>query len=355
MKIIGVMLARMDASGATLKDVAQAAGVSIMTVSRTLRNAPRVSERTRTRVMEAAQRLGYRPDPHLHRMMQMVRARKHVRTRAVMAVLREHIPKDELLSSVYQYVPLEDIRSRAQGYGYEVEEFWLGKAGMTPERVQSILRARGIEGVLVSPQSAELPCSRIDYAPFASVTFGNAMSTPALHMCAGNMNLGIQRTAALLERRGYGRIGLAVTEWIDHRSQNGYTAGLQHFQRSVPHARRVPALLLPHNNVALGFEQFSVWLKRHRPDVLISFDRHVPGWLKRLGLRVPEDMGFVVHDWTAKMPGYAGIYQRRDQLAAAAVDLVVTQLSQNERGVPQVPRLLMIPPQWVEGSSVRSA
>jgi LacI family transcriptional regulator len=72
-----------------------------------------------------------------------------------------------------------------------------------------------------------------------------------------------------------------------------------------------------------------------------------------MGLRIPEDVGFVVHDWTTRMSGFAGIYQRRDHLAAAAVDLVITQLSQNERGVPVVPRQLMIPPEWVEGPSVR--
>jgi LacI family transcriptional regulator len=54
------------------------------------------------------------------------------------------------------------------------------------------------------------------------------------------------------------------------------------------------------------------------------------------------------------MPGLAGIYQQRDHLAAAAVDLVVTQLSQNERGVPAVPRQIMIPPRWIEGPSVRT-
>jgi LacI family transcriptional regulator len=54
------------------------------------------------------------------------------------------------------------------------------------------------------------------------------------------------------------------------------------------------------------------------------------------------------------MEGFAGIYQQRDHLAAAAVDLVVTQLSQHERGVPAVPRQIMIPPKWIEGPSVKS-
>ena len=52
------------------------------------------------------------------------------------------------------------------------------------------------------------------------------------------------------------------------------------------------------------------------------------------------------------MKGYAGIHQRRDHVAAAAVDLVATQLAQHERGVPEVPRQIPIPPEWIEGSSI---
>lgn len=46
----------------TLRDVAEAAGVSEMTVSRVLRNRGDVSDRTRTRVFEAARTLGYVPN-----------------------------------------------------------------------------------------------------------------------------------------------------------------------------------------------------------------------------------------------------------------------------------------------------
>ena len=176
-------------SSATLKDVAQAAGVSLMTVSRVLRGAPKVSAETRARVQAEAKRLNYQPDPHFARLMQVVRGKKQTRVRAVIAVIREHVPQDGLLSASYQYVPIEPIRSRAHGHGYAVEEFHLGKDGLTPKRLQKILHARGIEGVIVSPQSMELPCAKLDYSPFAAVTFGNAMQHPALHMCAGNMTL----------------------------------------------------------------------------------------------------------------------------------------------------------------------
>ncbi|SES27939.1 transcriptional regulator, LacI family [Tranquillimonas rosea] len=46
----------------TLRDVSEASGVSEMTVSRVLRNRGDVSETTRTKVLEAAKRLGYVPN-----------------------------------------------------------------------------------------------------------------------------------------------------------------------------------------------------------------------------------------------------------------------------------------------------
>lgn len=324
-----------------------------MTVSRVMRGAPKVAAATRQRVLDAAQALGYEPDPHLARLMHSVRSRKKIGLRAVIAVIREHVPEDGLLSASYQYVPVEDIRRRAHGHGYAVEEFFLGRDGLTPERLQQVLHARGIEAVIVSPQSMQLPCSRLDYSPFAAVTFGNAMQQPALHMCAGNMTLGIQNAAEQLSARGYRRIGVAVTQWIVNRSQFGYTGGLFHWQLGLASEDRVPLLLFPENDISLGYDAFQQWMNDHRPDALITFDTHVPAWLKQLGLRVPEDIGFVAHDWTPKMSGLAGIYQRRDHLAAAAVDILVSQLSQHEHGVPEVPRQIMTPPQWVDGPSVR--
>jgi len=338
----------------TLPDIARAAGVSTMTVSRALRDAPRVAVATRQRILKIARELGYQPDPHLSRMMSMVRDRKTTRFRAVIAVIREYVPGDGLLGPSYQYVPIEDIRHRAAGHGYEVEEFHLGKDGLTPQRLRTILESRGIDSVIVSPQSIQLPCSRFDYSGFAAVTFGNAMNSPALHMCAGNMTLGIQTAADQLSARGYRRIGVAVTNWIVNRSQFGYSGGLFHWQLSLPAENRVPLLLFPDNDISRGEAAFTAWMQQHTPDALITFDTHVPGWLKNMGLEIPRDIGFVAHDWTPKMKQFAGIYQRRDHLAAAAVDLIVTQLSQHERGIPEVPRQIMTPPQWVDGPSVRT-
>jgi hypothetical protein len=48
-----------------LRDVAQAAGVSAMTVSRALRRPDRVAPATGRKIRKLAQKMGYQPDPHL--------------------------------------------------------------------------------------------------------------------------------------------------------------------------------------------------------------------------------------------------------------------------------------------------
>src|SRR5437762_4028878 len=48
----------------TLADIARALGVSKMTVSRAINNHTEISPETRARILEAAQRMNYRPNQH---------------------------------------------------------------------------------------------------------------------------------------------------------------------------------------------------------------------------------------------------------------------------------------------------
>ena len=47
---------------ATIKDIAQAAGVSLATVSRVINNGPKVGKDTRQRVKLIMEEMGYRPN-----------------------------------------------------------------------------------------------------------------------------------------------------------------------------------------------------------------------------------------------------------------------------------------------------
>jgi LacI family transcriptional regulator len=340
----------------SLHQVAAAARVSPMTVSRVFRNSPHVAKATRDKVLRAAKSVGYQPDPLVSRLMEIVRGAKRKQLRAVIGVVRDDIIEDDLHDPAYQYVSTDDIRQRAQRHGYLAEEFFLGRNGLTPARLNSILRARNVEGVIVSPQSSHEIGSQLDYSSFAAATFGYGLQTPALHRASTNMTQGILHATESLGRRGYRRIGIAITHWIDARADHTYSGALLHYQQRIPGRDRVPLLFFPQNNLSHGADAFCAWVKKHQPDAIISFHTYVPEWLAGfMGLRIPEDVGLVVHDWTERMQGFAGIHHRRSYVAAAAVDLVATQLMQNERGIPEVPKQILVPPAWIEGPSIRPA
>ena len=62
-----------------LRQIAEAAGVCLMTVSLSLRDSPKISVATRERVCRLAGQLGYRPDPELSRLMKHLRSSRTLR------------------------------------------------------------------------------------------------------------------------------------------------------------------------------------------------------------------------------------------------------------------------------------
>ncbi len=350
------MITQMAVQGTArnLSAVARAVGVSAMTVSRVLRNHPRVAAETRRRVLLAAKKIGYTPDPHVARLMAVVRSYRSRRAEAIIALVRDATAGDELLDSAYHYVALKDINARAELHGYRAEEFRLNRKTMSVDRLERILEARGIEGLIVSPQSSHSIGMELDYSRFAAVTLGYGLEQPELHRASTNMTRGILQVTGELAARGYRRIGLAVTQWIDARSDHTYSGAMLNYQRKIPPRDRLPLLLFPQNNITHDERTFCAWFKHHRPDAIISFDTYVPEWLtRRLKLKIPDDIGVVVHDWLECQTNFAGINHRRPQVAAAAVDLLATMLVQNERGVPPIPRQVLVSPAWVDGPSIR--
>jgi LacI family transcriptional regulator len=322
-----------------------------MTVSRVFRNSPRVSPDTRDRVLTVAETLNYRPDPQVARLMELVRSHRVRQIASRLAVIRDQVTESPPQGDVYNYVALSDIRKRALQHGYEVEEFHLGRDGLSPQRLHEILAARSIGGVLISVQSSRQLSAQFDFTGLAAATFGYGLSTPRLHRASTNMTQGILETTALLEKRGHSRIGLAISPWVDARADHTYSGAWLHYQQSVPAKRRVPLLLFPGNALEQGESLFRTWMQKHRPDALISFHSLVPQWLKTgLGMRIPQDVAFVIHDWAPGMTGYAGIDHRRAHVAVAGVDLVATQLQHNEHGIPEVPRQILIPPAFVDST-----
>src|SRR5690606_34133998 len=139
----------------TLRHIAARLGVSVATVSRALREDPRVRPETARRVLAAVAATGYQPDPVVSAGMAKIRRRDFYRETLAWC---GDCPRGEQPWVAPRFRAVEDYGARL-GYGVEYYHF----ERPTPRalaRLASIWWARGICGVLLGPLRAghaELP------------------------------------------------------------------------------------------------------------------------------------------------------------------------------------------------------
>ena len=120
-----------------LKDIAGRAGVSVVTVSKALRDAPDVSATTKTRIKLLAQQMGYLPDS----VAQGLRTRT---TRLFGLII------SSMTNPIYSRVVLA-IEERASALGYDV---LLAHTLNIPEREEACIRrflSRRVDGLFIGP------------------------------------------------------------------------------------------------------------------------------------------------------------------------------------------------------------
>ncbi len=343
----------------TCKTIALQAGVSVATVSLALRDDPRISDHVRERIKKLAVEMGYRPNPLLSAYQAAVRSRKPTDFRATLGWINDHPDKNSWQKPWSQ--PLwAGAHSRARELGYELDEIWYPDIRVdAPEenvqKIQKILRARGISGVILPTQIRAHHMVQ-PWENFAVVCIGGhhqlverstvRVTTVCEHHAVSsddfyNMLLAFKK----LGERGYQRIGLAITNHADDESDHAYSAGFIRSQLDLPAMRRVP-MLSSHEPA-----EVAAWAREHRPDAVICTHPEVATGLQNRGLKLQDPIKVVHMNLAADVIGWSGIDQRRDLLGRAAVDMLTAHLVRNEVGVPPYAKQMRIEGVWVDGGS----
>lgn len=250
--------------------------------------------------------------------------------------------------SFQRYV--EGARARAAELGYRLEEFILRAPGMTSARMARILKTRGVVGLMVGPQREGRAYSRIrfEWDMFSAVTFGNSLAWPPLHVVANHQFDTVRLAYRKLVTWGYRRIGLCYDEKTNERADGAFLGGFLS-ESSRWHRRfRVEPFLYDswHPSDARA------WFRSRKPQaIIVSASTDIERFTSDLGLRTPEDVGMVCLTVTRK--GFAFVDQNDRQIGAGAVDLVVSMIRNNERGIPPFRRKVLIEGTWHSGSSIR--
>jgi len=322
-----------------MNDIARELGISKMTVSRALRGGRHVAADLREKIMRVADALGYQPDPEIAKLMaHMRRGRQRITPRTLAFIWAEPSLQDIEQSSWSQQLVLGAHR-QATKLGFQLEEFHLAVRGMNARRLSCILETRGIPGFILSPLfSRSRGHVSMAWGKFCSVVIGLGYARPALHRVHHHHYLGMMTALRMLKKQGHKRIGFYCGSTINERMFRAWSASfLAH------HPLAEPGELLALRKTP-SKDDFHAWLRQVKPEVVIDGGHVVKEWMAALPkARRP---GHVTLGWRADMPEVAGIDQQADILGAAAVDLLVAQYQQNERGVPASPKIVMTEGVW---------
>ena len=331
-----------------MRDIARRLDVSAATVSRALRDSPEISKELCKRAQDIAAEMGYRPDPLLSALVQYRQGKQIKPVTAELAWIN-CMPDPEQLRSFREFdLYWQGATAEAERAGYHLEEFCVNKH-MPVSRLEKVLLARNIGGMLIPPQGNTVDWDNFHWDHFSVVRFGYSFPIPKAHIVTSD-----QLTDGLLAckniwERGYQRIGLVSRPWATTRFSAGYTyAHISKNQTSPP-----TPLMIGQQNNDICQNHLSTWLKRVRPDAILTDIPEVRQWLSNVGYRVPEDIGLAtltVLDGNAD----AGIDQNSLEIGRAAVQMLISLIHHNERGLPAICRELLIEGKWVDGSTLPS-
>lgn len=222
---------------ATIKEVADYAGVSVATISRALNNPERVREETRYKVFEAIEKLNYSPNV-LGRNLRVARTK-------IILVLLPTIAND------FYSTIISGIRSEAEKDGYNI---MIGVTDNDPDlelRYMNLLQTKSVDGaILLSPIvkgellsqiAREYPmvqcCEYLDGVDINTVTIDNykaAYEATSYLIELGHKRIGFiggqeSYISAKLRAEGFRRAlkenGLKIPNDYIHRSNYSYKSG----------------------------------------------------------------------------------------------------------------------------------
>ena len=333
---------------ATIKDIARESGYSVMTVSFALRNHEKVKESTRRKIHEVAERLGYRPDPEMVRLMNRVRHNPELETTEPFAVLNLFPKKEDFQRDLFSMRVMDGAKERLARHGFDLVEYWPGECSFDPEKVSARLKEQNINVLLIPPVPPKAPKFELDWSQFTVASVEERPIFPNFHRIHPNH---FNNMLMMLEKlRGYGfrRIGfLSVPHMLGLDKYAFFGAFHAYFTHFHPEMEHLPPL--PNGSDP---EALKPWYEKWRPDVVIVTASWLEGAVRAsLGVSIPDDLSLAC--LAGDFDAVAGIDQKADLIGSAAADLLMAHAYRYEKGVPPFAKTMLIDGEWKEGPTFR--
>ncbi|QYY35243.1 LacI family DNA-binding transcriptional regulator [Ruficoccus sp. ZRK36] len=333
----------------TQADVAKEAGVHRTSVSLAFKRHPSIPAETRKRIIEIAKRMGYAPDPMLSALASYrtrLKTRKYQGTLAWLLIDYHKMPKD--WHRMIYYVYYQGAKRQAKEHGYNVEVFEYNTSAMSAKRMAAILRARNVNGILLSPQPAPYTVRDFMWDDFSLISFGYSLMSPRLNVVTSSQ---YHSTFALMERmreKGYRRIAFAFDEQHDARVAHQFSAGYLAFQKSVGDQ----PMIYPYVWADTHIEEFLDYYKKEKPDAVITGDARFAHFARALGLSVPGDLGIASPLASPGIYRMTGFDENSEEVGAVAVDRLADMIFRGEKGIPKHAHNTQVDGVWVDCGTI---
>jgi len=237
-------------------------------------------------------------------------------------------------------------RGETQAHGYKPDYIVATDTQAGLDAAMRVIRARGIEGVVIPHAPAEIRELAIRCEDLACAYIGQGIRKPHLSRVdshhAYNMGLACQQLAAM----GHRRIGFAGGRAINEKIREAWHGAYLAWAATTTGVKPLHSLFLNdevmHRQQQLADLPEGVkWLQKEQPDAVISESN----WLLQLIAKHSSEVrvcGLNLESDTL----HAGIENRREAIGRAAFELVLAQLHRGERGVPPFAKHVMIEGVW---------
>jgi len=336
----------MKSARPTLRSLSAEAGVSAMTVSLALRNRPEIPLRTRQRIQRLAKLRGYKPDPTIAKLMQHLRTTEPTRNRANICGLLESASTGDYLRHSFSSRIEQGLKEKADALGFSYSRVEIPE-GRSRSRLQSLLRNRGIEGVVLLPMPDQSNLTDLlDWAQFSVIAVTTSVVEPRFHRVTPHHFDNALRACHELTAKGFKRIGLAISRRSNERVRYRWS-GAAAWQNAFGGTAPVPPFLASTAGQALDESTFIPWLQRHQPDAILV-EAVDPGFLTQVieQASLPIKPVIVSINWSPGNPG-VGMDQRPEAIGAVAIETLAGMIYRGERGQPAHPLNIAVDGAWV--------
>lgn len=306
----------------TIREIARICGVSRGTVDRALNGRGDISEETRDRIVETAEKLGYRP----HFLAQSL---ARGRTQSLGFVVFN-------LKNVFIAQFLEAAETHAREIGYFSYITVTDKVQKVEMECLEHLAARQVDGIILLGVNIGSRFEKyLSSLPMPVMSVGNRISPKFSHVGVDDKQA-VKECVQHIVFKGY-RSLIYVSPPLRYRGVSNIAAQQKRYEGFTEAASETDPVCRTHVLIEKNYQNILDWIaaEQERTAILCSSDVYalqILDFLSHRGLRVPEDVGLMGFDNIETLkhvrPRLTTVDHQVEEMGRIAVQLMATQIEE---------------------------